>query len=157
VDGGSWDWADLTRRCVREARRYTRSQSDAEDVAQEAVLRAWRHRASCRTPQASRAWVLSICRNEALRRLRPAAAEVPFDESKDAVAPDSLQHVAAALDLRSAIADLSQDDRALIWLRYGLDLTQSGAAKALGMPEGTAKVRLHRLRSTLCDRLEDHG
>jgi len=36
-----------------------------------------------------------------------------------------------------------------VLLRYWLDLTQEEAARLLGIPEGTAKVRLHRLRHTL--------
>jgi RNA polymerase sigma-70 factor (ECF subfamily) len=40
-------------------------------------------------------------------------------------------------------------DRALVWLRYEDDLTQPVIAERLGMPEGTVKVRLHRLRAVL--------
>lgn len=49
--------------------------------------------------------------------------------------------------------DLSPEDRRLLQLRYVADLTQSAVAEQLGMPEGTTKVRLHRLRKRLRHRL----
>src|SRR4051794_15833872 len=72
----AWDWDEIARQCLREARRMTRTHDDAEDVAQEALLRAWRHRDRCREPQARSAWVARICHNEA-RRPRPGARESP--------------------------------------------------------------------------------
>lgn len=61
----------------------------------------------------------------------------------------------ARLDLRRALDGLPEQDRSLLELRYGEDLTQESAARRLGIPEGTAKVRLHRLRKQLRGALEE--
>ena len=52
-----------------------------------------------------------------------------------------------AVDVRGALAALPEDDRRLLLARYWADMTQSEVANLLGMPDGTAKVRLHRLRA----------
>ena len=44
---------------------------------------------------------------------------------------------------------LDPESRRLLLLRYWMDLTQEETARTLGIPEGTAKVRLHRVRDTL--------
>jgi RNA polymerase sigma-70 factor (ECF subfamily) len=153
-----WDWEELSRHCLREARRVTRTTSDAEDVAQEALLRAWRYRDDCRDPSSRTAWVARICSNEARRpRSGPReSAPLPDDDALAAPATD-LDALLDTLSVRSALSDLSESDRKLLWLRYGLDYTQPAAAQALGIPEGTAKIRLHRIRAALRPRLEDHG
>ena len=153
-----WDWEALSRQCLREARRVTRTSSEAEDVAQDALLRAWRYRDRCRDPSASSAWVARICHNEARRPRAGWRESAPLDDDDAVAAPgDGPESRIEDLTVRSALSDLSEQDRKLAWLRYGLDYTQPAAADALGIPEGTAKVRLHRIRETLRDRLEDHG
>lgn len=52
-------------------------------------------------------------------------------------------------DLRAAIEKLGERDKMLLLLRYGEDLTQQAIARRLGLPDGTVKVRLHRLRHRL--------
>ena len=52
-------------------------------------------------------------------------------------------------DLHAALKRLNDRDRQLLELRYDEDLTQSAIARRLGIPEGTVKVRLHRVRDKL--------
>lgn len=52
-------------------------------------------------------------------------------------------------DLHAALNRLDERDRQLVRLRYDEDLTQEAIAKRLGIPEGTVKVRLHRVRDKL--------
>jgi RNA polymerase sigma-70 factor (ECF subfamily) len=150
-----WDWQTARLRCRREAARYLRDPVAAEDVAQEALLRAWRSRASCATPEAPLPWLLAITRNEALRWKARAGHD------GDSVDPHAL---AAILDadpadpaetatdrvwLSTAIARLSPPDQRLLRMRYERDLTTAQIAERLGTPEGTVKIRLHRLRTRL--------
>jgi RNA polymerase sigma-70 factor (ECF subfamily) len=132
------------------------SRAEAEDAVQEAFLRAWRKSHLCRTPDAPLPWLLQITRNEALRLLRQNGRCGPIDEAAGEPAADDPAVAGAAdrVDIRRALAELSHDDRRLLELRYTDDMTQPGVAAELGIPEGTVKVRLHRLRSRLRVALE---
>jgi RNA polymerase sigma-70 factor (ECF subfamily) len=127
-------------------------ESVAEEVAQEAVIRAWRFRASCETPARPAGWLRQITRREAIRF---AEREAAARERSDAVAAEcaSLSGEDASpltrIVVEEALGQLDPEDRLLIRLRYEADLTQPRIAELLGMPEGTAKVRLHRLRAEL--------
>jgi RNA polymerase sigma-70 factor, ECF subfamily len=130
----------------------------AEEVTQEALLRAWRGRGRCAAPDEPLPWLLAITRNEALRfKARPHLAhELATPDAADAVqapAPRA-ESIVARLDVRSALARLTERDRLLLHLRYEVDLTQPQIAARLGIPEGTVKIRLHRLRARLRAELE---
>ena len=150
----AWDWPGARERCLREAQRYTRCPIDAEDVVQEALLRAWKTRKSLRHTGHPMPWLLQITRNEALRRLsrsgRDRAHSVLVEEPEPGAAPDEWTETAAIrLDVEAAMRQLGQDERAMINLRYAEELTHSTIADLMNMPVGTCKVRLHRLRKRL--------
>jgi RNA polymerase sigma-70 factor (ECF subfamily) len=150
----AWDWHAARIRCRREADRYLRDPVAAEDVAQEALLRAWRSRASCATPDAPIPWLLAITRNEALRWKARAGHGEAFDPHALAaiVGADPADPAETTTDrvwLTSAIARLSPPDQRLLRMRYERDLTTAEIAERLGTPEGTVKIRLHRLRTRL--------
>jgi RNA polymerase sigma-70 factor (ECF subfamily) len=155
----TWDWNALRASCLREARRLLDSDQDAEEAAQDALLRAWRRRANQRERGAETWWVRRIARNEALRQLaRQARSRDMYTEASDelveGVAADrDVAQVAEILDLREAIAELAPGDALLLRLRYEKDLTQPRLARLAGMPEGTVKIRLHRIRGRLRERL----
>ena len=156
-----WDWNALSASCLREARRLLASEQDAEEVAQDALLRAWRRRADQRERGSERWWVRQIARNEAFRHLARqtrnrdlyarASAELAEADADDQD-PSVLVEI---LDLRDAIAELDPGDALLLRLRYEEDLTQPRLARLAGMPEGTVKIRLHRIRGRLRERLTE--
>src|SRR5256885_7155960 len=91
-----WQWAAARQRCLREARRILRNRDDAEEAVQEAMARAWRGRAACRTPAAPLPWLLQITRNEAIRlaarRRRRELTEIsgiPAEPARSAPAADT--------------------------------------------------------------------
>jgi len=141
----TWDWATVHRLALREARTILGPGPDAEDAAQEAAMRAWRRRATCR--DAPGAWVRTIAQNEALR----TAGRRHDEEPLDAIAEVHSQASAGveSQDIRAAVGALEQSDRLLLLLRYWADLTQPEVARATALPEGTVKVRLHRARQRL--------
>jgi len=144
-------WAAWRAQCLRHARRYVADEAEAQDVVQEALIRAWRHRGRCRTPSAPLPWLLAITRNEALRH-RAAARSVSLDELEepaDLVAAEEIGRAGGRVDLARALGRLSARERRLLGLRCVLDMTYADLADHLGIPESTARVRVHRARLRL--------
>lgn len=132
------------------AYHYSSNPNEAEDIAQDALLRAWRRRSSLRDPSRRKEWLGTIVRNEAFRhhsRVRPD----PVDEvdSWEGEEDERIVSTVERADLHAALKRLSERDRKLIELRYEEDLTQEAIARRLGIPDGTVKVRLHRVRHRL--------
>jgi RNA polymerase sigma-70 factor (ECF subfamily) len=132
------------------AYRYASNPSEAEDIAQDALLRAWRRRSTLREANRRNQWLATIVRNEAFRqhaRVRPEPTSTIelFEGEED-------RRVVAAVelaDLHAALGRLDERERQLLEMRYREDLTQGAIADKLGIPEGTVKVRLHRARNKL--------
>jgi RNA polymerase sigma-70 factor (ECF subfamily) len=131
---------------------------------QEALMRAWRSRRMCLTPEAPLPWCLQITRNEALRRLGGPAAraqsvslELLESELADRVSLYERDRAEDRIDVSRALAELTPDERLLITLRYALGCTHPQIAARLQIPETTARVRLHRARKRLRTLLEDRG
>lgn len=132
------------------AYHYSSNPNEAEDVAQDALLRAWRRRSTLRDASRRKEWLGTIVRNEAFRhhsRVRPD----PVDEvdSWEGEEDERIVSTVERADLHAALKRLSERDRKLIELRYEEDLTQEAIARRLGIPDGTVKVRLHRVRHRL--------
>ncbi len=132
------------------AYRYASNPSEAEDIAQDALLRAWRRRSTLREADRRNQWLATIVRNEAFRqhaRVRPDPTSTieTHEGAEDAQVVATVERA----DLHAALKRLSERDRELLELRYNEDLTQSAIARRLGIPEGTVKVRLHRARDKL--------
>jgi RNA polymerase sigma factor (sigma-70 family) len=144
----------------RLARYLTRNDADAEDVVQEAYLRALKYFGGFRgaTASASRAWLLAIVRNMAhtwLRRHRGGASTTEFDEllHSDGIAED---HPGAALsrsDLRESLAQalerLPAEFREVIVLREIEGLSYKEISQVVNVPAGTVMSRLARARKRL--------
>lgn len=148
-DGG-WEWEEVRRFCVRFAHRYAKSPGEAEDIAQDALLRAWRRRSTLRESGSRKQWLATIVRNEAFRehaRNRPDPVDTL--ESEHGADDERVLATVERADLHAALGRLDERDRQLVQLRYDEDLTQTAIARRLGIPEGTVKVRLHRVRAKL--------
>lgn len=157
--GRGWDWESLEGLARREARRVLRDDGLVDDAVQEALLRAWRFRHSFQEREdGPEPWVFRIAHREALRMAgrgaKRASREVELLESDDPAAPEQLP-LAEHFDLHRALSHLSAQDRKMVVMRYVEDMTHSQMAETLGMPTGTVKVRLHRLRARLAERLEE--
>ena len=144
-----WDWAIARQHCLRHARRFLRSPDDAEEAVQEALLRAWRKRGQCRDAHDPLGWMLGITRNEAIRVAMRRRETVSLDAVPEAVAESVSDEILLGVHVRGELDRLAPEDRMLLELRYAEDLTQSAVADRAGVPEGTVKVRLHRLRRHL--------
>jgi RNA polymerase sigma factor (sigma-70 family) len=139
------------------ALRRSASREDALDVVAETFATAWRRRADLPVdPDEIRPWLFGIARrclantvrgsNRAARLGERLAAA--FDET-GAVVPDPAASHGEDGRVHEALALLSPDDRELVTLIAWEGLTPAEAAEVLGIPAGTARVRLHRARPRL--------
>jgi RNA polymerase sigma-70 factor (ECF subfamily) len=142
------------------ARYLVRDHHDAEDVVQEAFLRALKHFGGFRGSgeRESRAWLLTIVRNTAYswrQRHRADAQAVEFDETAHsesiaAEGPDAaLDRSAAAETLSEALDALPPELREVIVLRELQDLSYREISEVAGIPVGTVMSRLSRARARL--------
>jgi RNA polymerase sigma-70 factor, ECF subfamily len=139
------------------ARFLMRNDQDAEDVVQEASLRAFRFFEGFRGEN-SRAWFLQIVRNTsftALKRNRPSEMNVVFDEELHGGQTPSMDP-AIALDqaqdrqtVRAAIDQLPPEFREAIALRELEGVSYKEIADIVGVPIGTVMSRLARARRQL--------
>jgi RNA polymerase sigma-70 factor (ECF subfamily) len=154
--------ARFQRRVYGLAVTIMRDAPAAEDVAQEALLRAWRHGATYDARRGSVAtWLLTITRNlaiDALRVRRPMALDpddllalsspAPGREPGDQAVSGEVAH-----RLRNALADLPSEQRQAIVLAGMLGMSAREIAEREGIPLGTAKTRIRtamiRLRLAL--------
>jgi RNA polymerase sigma-70 factor (ECF subfamily) len=148
-----WDWGRLRSRSRAEALRVLGDPYTADEAAQEAMSRAWRQRRKCRTPRTPEPWVAQIARNEAfrLRAGEQRQSHVASRAAEEYAGASSFaeEELISKVSVQQMLAGLTLEERRLIDLRYGEDLAQPAIAELLGVPEGTVKVRLHRLRKRL--------
>ena len=135
---------------------------EAEDVAQETFLRAWKHLKRFDATRPLRPWLLSIASNLASNRRRSAGRYVSAlmrafrnePDSSISIEEKSVQHMEAR-DLWKAVQSLSIPDQQIIYLRYFLELSVAETAQALHVAEGTVKSRLSRALERLHGIIQD--
>ena len=143
------EWGAIHRLCLAEARRVLGPDARADDAAQEAIIRAWRHWDRRAHSDAVVAWVRTIARREAYRIAGQAPRETLTDEVEACGGDDGNAGRIAAVDLRSALRGIDRRDRQLLLARYWQELPHAETARRLGLTEATVRVRLHRLHNHL--------
>ena len=138
------------------------SAADADDIVQDADVRAWRARASIDPARGFRSWYLHVVANAArngrrargrraaleLRDAHRSLAAVPPDPADGAVTDSERRVVIAAMNR------LGRDDRLVIALRHFEQLGEAEMADVLGCPLGTVKSRLSRAMTRLRAQLD---
>jgi RNA polymerase sigma factor (sigma-70 family) len=144
------------------ARWLTRDEQDAQDIVQEAFLRALRSFGTFKPGHDARAWLLTIVRNSCrtwLRRNRSHEANVQLDEASESAAgtwPDpeaALIKSANSQMVRQALEELPLEYREILVLRELEELSYKEIAQIVGIPLGTVMSRLSRARKELYLRL----
>jgi RNA polymerase sigma-70 factor (ECF subfamily) len=134
--------------------RYCRDRGRAEEMAQEAFVRAWRGLAGWRRESRFSTWLFALAANVFRSELkRFPTVDVPIEEI-DEPASEADQHEAAAErgrneSVRKAVLALPQRYREPVILYYFHEMDVSAAARTMGVPEGTLKARLARGRELL--------
>jgi RNA polymerase sigma-70 factor, ECF subfamily len=164
-DGAAWEELVLAHQegAFRFAYLFLGDSDQAEDIAQEAFIRAFRSLDRFDPNRAFRPWLLSITANLAKNQRRSLyrylAAIGRFGRNSAAAEPGIESGVEARLNsqaLWQAVRRLDLSDQQVIYLRYFLDLPVTETAEALGVPEGTVKSRLHRALNRLRNVIEQH-
>lgn len=149
------------QRLYRVARAILRDDTEAEDVMQEAYVRAFQylHQFEGRSPFST--WLTRIAVHEALARVRTRQRVVQFEEPEEDSEME-ISFVEKSLDpeqqtstaevgklLEEALLRLPEQYRAVLMLRDVEDMSTAETAEALSLTEENVKVRLHRGRSMM--------
>jgi RNA polymerase sigma-70 factor (ECF subfamily) len=146
----------------RVARGVLRNDADAEDVAQEALLRAYRRFDRLRDPLRFRGWLVRIVFRLALDRARSAKRrelrETEWAQPARRAVPPNAEELAASSEfqahLERALEALPEKLRLVLLLAAMEEHTLEEVAGMLGLPVGTVKSRLFVGRKKLAEKLQ---
>ena len=142
------------------------NETDAQEAAQDAFVKAYRAIGRFRSGAPFRPWLLQIVANEARNRRRSAGRRQALVLRAGAGAGDAAPSPEAALlsaerrdELLAAINRLGEEHRLILACRYLLDLSEEETAGTLGIKRGTVKSRLARALARMRAELggEAHG
>lgn len=142
------------RPLVNMAWRYCRDRGRAEEMAQEAFVRAWRGLAQWRQESSFSTWLFALAANVFRSELkRFPTLNVPLDEAPEPAGPapqlNALQQKSGQEEVRRAVLALPHRYREPVVLFYFHEMDLAAAARSMGVPEGTMKARLSRARELL--------
>ncbi|HSG70001.1 MAG TPA: RNA polymerase sigma factor [Planctomycetaceae bacterium] len=139
--------------------RMMGNREDAEDAAQESLIRALRGLATWDTSRQLKPWLLAIAANRcrtalSKRSRRPISVEFPLDPP---VEDGHSERMDLAEELEIALSDLSPEHRECFLLFHQHQLSCAEVSEVTGRPEGTIKTWLHRIRKQLAEALCRRG
>lgn len=159
--GDTGAFEELVRRyqeaAFRAAYLVLRDADEAEDAAQEAMVKAYRAigRFRLEAGLTFRPWLLKIVMNESLNRVKSRKRQAAVAERAARGQPGEWSIDETVVDrerarlLRGALGELKEQERTVIYLRYFLSLSEQELGEYLGCAQGTVKSRLHRALAKL--------
>ena len=143
---------------INLAYRFCRDRGRAEEMAQEAFLRAFRNLGSWRQESAFSTWLFALATNlfcSELRRIQPIS--LPFDETHEPADPreidGGLEQRNRSAAIHHAVQSLPAKYREVLTLYYFHERDVPSTARSLGIPQGTVKAHLFRARNLLREKL----
>jgi RNA polymerase sigma-70 factor (ECF subfamily) len=144
----------------------TRDAAAAEDLTQEAFLRAWQKLAHYDSRWRFSTWLYTLAERLCISSRRSHAKGPPLRSAEAELgsvsAGEDPAHAAAERDEGRALWEtatriLRPEERSALWLRYAEDLSMEEIGAILGRPAVTVRVLLFRARGRLCDALAERG
>lgn len=168
LNGDTQVYSELVKRHQRFvftlALRFTKNREDAEEVAQDCFVKAYRALGTFRQTSKFSTWLYSITYTSAMTSLRKKRlATLSLDDDEYNLQPinaasdfdaDSIEKKSAYVYLNQAIASLLPDDAAIITLFYQGEQSLEEIGKTLLMEPNTVKVKLHRARLRLREKMQ---
>ncbi|POY39180.1 RNA polymerase subunit sigma [Solitalea longa] len=168
LNGNQGAYVDLLNRHQRYAftlaLRFVKNREDAEEVAQDSFLKAFRSLASFQRTSKFTTWLYSIVYTSAMSKLRKGkldTSSLDDDEHPIIVEDASGDDASSGIEfkvrgeyLKKAIDQLLPDDATIITLFYLHEQSLEEIATVINMPANTVKVKLHRARQRLRTQLE---
>jgi len=158
-------WAEVMESIVRDHRHafvgyaflLCGSMSEAEDLAQEAIVKTFARGRTKTDIETAEAYIKRAIVNEALNRARHRkvadAKRVAVAQESSTPGPDA--HIGECADIQTALGELSARERAVVILRYYEDQSLAQISESLKLSDGTVKRYLHNAAIKLRDALGD--
>lgn len=148
----------------RLALRMCGNEADADEVAQEAFLSAWKALPNFRGDSQFSTWLYQLTSHAAIDLMRREKRQIAAEDITEVSAPDPApgpQQQAEQSETRQAVRDamaqLSPEYRQIVVLRFLQELSYEEIGAVLKLPPGTVKSRLNRAKSQLKDILSKRG
>jgi len=166
--GDQGSYAELVRRHQRFvftlALRFTKNREDAEEVAQDCFVKAYRSLNNFQQTAKFSTWLYTIVYTTSMTFLRKKkldtdsidseGSQIQLENHVSDFRSDQVEQKSKYAYLTMAINQLLPDDAAIITLFYKGEQSLEEVAKAMGMESNTVKVKLHRARHRLKEKLE---
>ena len=146
--------------------RFTKNREDAEEVSQDIFVKAYRSLADFKGTAKFSTWLYTIVNTTCITFLRKRRLDVKsLDDERTFEVADSqdsgfranmVEQKSRLIMVNRAIAMLNPDDAEIITLFYKNEQSLEEISQILGVEVNTAKVRLHRARTRLKDKMEKH-
>ncbi len=144
----------MDERALRTARRLVGNRSVAEDIAAEALARAFARWKQVRSHPNPDAWLMRVVGNLAIDHMRrDRSAQHPPREGAAADRPDD--DAVLRVDLAQAVHRLSKRQQEVVVMRYLIDLSEEDVASSLGMSTGSVKTHLSRASGHLREHMAE--
>lgn len=162
-------YADLMKRHQRFvftlALRFAKNREDAEEIAQDCFIKAYRSLNTFRNTSKFSTWLYSIVYTTAMTFLRKKRLDIQSIDTEIGLLnvenhvsdlnSDEVEHKSKMVFVNRAIDQLLPDDAAVIMLFYQGEQSLEEIGQALGMETNTVKVKLHRARHRLKEKIEN--
>ncbi|MER5201213.1 sigma-70 family RNA polymerase sigma factor [Streptomyces sp. NPDC002755] len=151
-----------SRAVVAYATKILRDQHLAEDIAQEAFIRAWPHAERLYSKAGSiRGWLLTVTRNLIIDRSRSSAvrnevfgaSNMPGPSDGETTLPDHAESIATTMHTLALLNNLTREHREVVLHIYVFEHSVREVAELLSIPVGTVKSRHHYALNALRSRL----